>query len=177
MGRGSYVAEGLTNLDLETGQGLPALNWTYGAHGVEIEIDTETGDIEIVKIVSAFDVGKVINEALCRGQVVGGTVQGLGTTVSEQYVYDGDGHLLNPSFTDYKIPTVRDVPREMVQVFVETPHDKGPFGARGVAEHPMISVPSVIANALFAATGVRIRELPLSPERVYLALKGNLAAK
>jgi CO/xanthine dehydrogenase Mo-binding subunit len=92
-------------------------------------------------------------------------------------VYDGDGHLLNPSFTDYKIPTARDVPREMVQVFIETPHDKGPFGARGVAEHPMISVPSVIANALFDATGVRIRELPLSPERVYLALKGRLAAK
>jgi CO/xanthine dehydrogenase Mo-binding subunit len=128
-------------------------------------------------IVSAFDVGRVINEGLCRGQVLGGTVQGLGTAVSEYYVYDGDGHLLNPSFTDYKIPTVRDVPRDMAQVFVETPHDKGPFGARGVAEHPMIAVPSVIANALFDATGVRIRELPLSPERVYLALKGKLAAK
>ncbi len=177
IGRGRYVAEGLTNLDLETGQGLPALNWTYGAHGVEIELDVETGDIQIVKIVSAFDVGRVINEALCRGQVLGGTVQGLGTTVSEHYVYDDDGHLLNPSFTDYKIPTVRDVPLEMVQVFVETPHDKGPFGARGVAEHPMISVPSVISNALFAATGVRMRELPLSPERVYFALKGNLAGK
>lgn len=177
IGRGRYVAEGLTNLDLETGQGLPALNWTYGAHGIEIEVDTETGDIEVVKIVSAFDVGRVINEALCRGQVLGGTVQGLGTAVSEHYVYDGEGHLLNPSFTDYKIPTVRDVPRDMAQVFVETPHDKGPFGARGVAEHPMIAVPSVIANALFDATGVRIRELPLSPERVYLALKGKLAAK
>jgi CO/xanthine dehydrogenase Mo-binding subunit len=177
IGRGRYVAEGLTNLDLETGQGLPALCWTYGAHGVEIEIDTETGDIEVVKIVSAFDVGKVINEALCRGQVLGGTVQGLGTAVSEHYVYDGEGHLLNPSFTDYKIPTVKDVPREMVQVFIETPHDKGPFGARGVAEHPMISVPSVRSNALFDATGVRMNELPLSPERVYLALKGKLATR
>jgi CO/xanthine dehydrogenase Mo-binding subunit len=177
IGRGRYIAEGLTNLDLETGQGLPALNWTYGAHAVEIEIDTETGDIEIIKIVSAFDVGRVINEALCRGQVLGGTVQGIGTAVSEYYVYDADGHLLNPSFTDYKIPTVKDVPVEMEQVFIETPHDKGPFGARGVAEHPMISVPSVIANALFSATGVRIRHLPLSPERVYLALKGNPAVK
>ncbi|MGD9403352.1 MAG: molybdopterin-dependent oxidoreductase, partial [bacterium] len=177
IGRGRYVAEGLTNLDLETGQGLPALCWTYGAHAVEIELDTETGDVEIVRIVSAFDVGKVINEALCRGQVLGGTVQGLGCTVSEHYVYDGEGHLLNASFTDYKIPTVRDVPREMVQVFIETPHDKGPFGARGVAEHPMISVPSVIANAIFDAAGVRILDLPLCPERVYLALKGKLAAK
>jgi CO/xanthine dehydrogenase Mo-binding subunit len=174
IGRGSYVAEGLTNLDLETGQGLPALNWTYGAHAVEIEVDTQTGDIDIVKIVSAFDVGRVINKDLCRGQVVGGGVQGIGSALCECYVYDGEGHLLNSSFTDYKIPTVRDVPQEMVQVFVETPHDKGPFGARGVAEHPMISIPSVIANALFDATGVRIKELPLSPERVFLALRGKL---
>lgn len=174
IGRGRYVAEGLTNLDLETGQGLPALNWTYGAHAVEIQVDTETGDIEITRIVSAFDVGKVINEDLCRGQVTGGVVQGLGCTTSEHYVYDESVHLINPSLTDYKIPSVKDIPGEMIQVFVETPHDKGPFGARGVAEHPMISVPSVIANALFDATGVRVTDLPLSPERVYLALKGSL---
>ncbi len=171
IGRGSYVAEGLTNLDPETGQGLPALNWTYGAHGVEIEVDVETGDIEIVKIVSAFDVGKVINEDLCRGQVRGGVVQGLGTTLIEQYIYDCKGHLLNASLTDYKIPTAKDIPRQMVQILIETPHDKGPFGARGIAEHPMISVPSAVANALFNATCVRIKQLPLSPERVCLALK------
>jgi CO/xanthine dehydrogenase Mo-binding subunit len=173
IGRGSYVAEGLTNLDLETGQGLPALNWTYGAHAVDVEIDIRTGEVDVVKLVSAFDVGRVINEELCRGQVVGGGVQGVGTALSEQYVYDRAGHLVNPSLTDYKIPTVRDVPREMVQVFIETPHDKGPFGARGVAEHPMISVPPAIANAICEATGVRITELPLSPERVFSALKNK----
>ena len=171
IGRGSYVAEGLTNLDPETGQGLPALNWTYGAHAVEIEVDVATGDIEIVKIVSAFDVGRVINEDLCRGQVRGGVVQGLGTSLIEQYIYDKNGNLLNDSLTDYKIPTAKDIPREMIQILIETPHDKGPFGARGIAEHPMISVPSAVANALFNATGVRIRELPLSPERVCLALR------
>ncbi len=170
IGRGSYVAEGLTNLDLETGQGLPALNWTYGAHAVEIEIDPATGDIQILRLVSAFDVGRVINEDLCKGQVIGGGVQGIGTALIEHYVYDSEGHLLNPSLTDYKIPTVRDIPREMVQILIETPHDKGPFGARGVAEHPMISVPPAIANAIYDATGVRITELPLSPERVFLAL-------
>jgi CO/xanthine dehydrogenase Mo-binding subunit len=172
IGRGSYVAEGLTNLDTETGQGLPALNWTYGAHAVEIEIDTKTGDIDVVRMVSAFDVGRVINDALARAQVVGGGVQGIGTALIEQYVYDGQGRLLNPSFTDYKIPTAKDVPRAMEQIFVETPHDKGPFGARGVAEHPMISVPSAVSNALFDATGLRIHSLPLSPERVCLALRG-----
>jgi CO/xanthine dehydrogenase Mo-binding subunit len=171
IGRGSYVAEGLTNLDLETGQGLPALCWTYGAHGVEIEVDPRTGDIEIVKIVSAFDVGRVINDALCRGQVIGGSVQGIGTALAEQYIYDPQGRLLNRSFTDYKILSAKDIPREMVQIFVETPHDKGPFGARGVAEHPMISVPSAIGNALVDATGVRVHDLPLSPELVFTALQ------
>jgi len=171
IGIGSYVAEGLTNLEPGTGQGLPALNWTYGAHGVEIEVDPSTGEIEIVKIVSAFDVGRVINDALCRAQVVGGGVQGAGTALIEHYVYDGEGRLLNGSFTDYKIATAKDVPREMAQIFIETPHDKGPFGARGVAEHPMISVPSAISNALFDATGLRMHELPMSPERVFLALR------
>ena len=178
IGRGSYVAEGLTNLDGETGQGLPALNWTYGAHAVEIEVDTgDRRHRESSRLVSAFDVGRVINDALCRAQVVGGGVQGIGTTLMEQYVYDGQGRLLNSSFTDYKIPTAKDIPREMVQIFVETPHDKGPFGARGVAEHPMISVPSAVSNALFDATGVRLRELPLTPERVFLALKAARDAR
>jgi len=173
IGRGNYIAEGLTNLDLETGQGLPALNWTYGAHAVEIEIDTRTGDIEILKLASAFDVGKIINEGLCTGQVVGGCVQGVGTALHEQYIYDQAGRLLNPSLTDYKIPTVKDIPHVIKPIFVETPHDKGPFGARGVAEHPMISVPPAIANAIFNGTGVRIQELPLSPERVFLALNSG----
>jgi CO/xanthine dehydrogenase Mo-binding subunit len=102
--------------------------------------------------------------------VIGGGVQGVGTALIEQYVYDGEGHLLSDSLTDYKIPTVRDVPHEMKQIFVETPHDKGPLGARGVAEHPMISVPPAIANALFNGTGKRIKALPLSPENVFLAL-------
>jgi CO/xanthine dehydrogenase Mo-binding subunit len=173
IGRGNYIAEGLTNLDLETGQGLPALNWTYGAHAVEIEIDTRTGDIEILKLASAFDVGRIINEGLCIGQVVGGGIQGVGTALHEQYIYDKAGRLLNPSLTDYKIPTVKDTPHVIKPIFVETPHDKGPFGARGVAEHPMISVPPAIANAIFNGTGVRIKELPLSPERVFLALNSG----
>jgi CO/xanthine dehydrogenase Mo-binding subunit len=140
---------------------------------VEIEIDPATGDIEIVKLVSAFDVGRVINDALARAQVIGGGVQGIGTALAEEYKYDDKGHLLNSSFTDYKILTAKDIPREMIQIFVETPHDKGPFGARGVAEHPMISVPTVIGNALFDATGLRIHDLPLSPERVFLALRAE----
>ena len=170
IGKGRYIATGLTNLDPETGQGKPALNWTYGAHGVEVEVDTDTGHIKLLKFVSAFDAGKVLNLQQCRMQVIGGVVQGVGSAVMEKFVFQ-NGRLLNNSFTDYKIPTAKDIPAEMVQMFVETPHPQGPYGARGVAEHPMISVPSAVGNAVANATGVEIFELPMDPERVYLAIK------
>ena len=171
-GRGKYIAQGLTHLDPETGQGKAALDWTYGAHGMEIELDTETGEIEVIKIASAFDVGQIIHEGMCRTQVQGGVVQGLGSALFEGFRFDERGRMLNPSFVDYKIPTAKDVPREMTQHFVETPQLDGPFGARGVGEHPMISIPSAMGNAIFDATGVDIIDLPLSSENVYMALKG-----
>lgn len=176
IGHGRFIAHGLTNLDPETGQGLPALDWTYGAHAAEIELDTETGEIHVLKIVSAFDPGKVINVQQCRCQVIGGVIQGLGSAVSEKFLFSPEGRFLNATLKDYKIPTVRDIPEQMAQFFVETPHPDGPYGARGVAEHPMISVPSVIGNALANATGIETFDLPLDNERVFLALKKhNLA--
>ncbi|MBI4861106.1 MAG: molybdopterin-dependent oxidoreductase [Candidatus Riflebacteria bacterium] len=170
IGHGRYIAQGLTHLDPQTGQGRPALNWTYGAHGLEIEVDTDTGEIRVLKMASAFDPGKVLNEQQCRMQVIGGVVQGLGSALFEKFVF-AEGRMLNNSFVDYKIPTAKDIPSEMHQFFVETPHPQGPYGARGVAEHPMISVPSAIGNALANATGVEFFELPLDAERVYLGLK------
>ncbi|HVP38839.1 MAG TPA: molybdopterin cofactor-binding domain-containing protein [Candidatus Saccharimonadales bacterium] len=170
IGTGRYIAAGLTNLDPETGQGLPALNWTYGAHAVELEVDTDTGHIRVLQFASAFDAGKVLNRQQCQSQVIGGVVQGLGSAVIEKFVFE-NGRLLNNSFTDYKIPSAKDIPEKMQQFFVETPHPQGPYGARGVAEHPMISVPGAVGNALVNATGVEFFELPLDPERVYLTLK------
>lgn len=170
-GRGKYIAQGLTHLDPQTGQGKAALDWTYGAHGIEIELDTETGEIEVVQIASAFDVGKIIHEGMCKTQVQGGVLQGLGSALHEGFVFDERGRMLNPSFVDYKIPTAKDMPRIAHQHFVETPQLDGPFGARGVGEHPMISIPSAMGNAIFDATGVDIDDLPLSSERVYMALK------
>ena len=170
IGRGRYIAKGLTHLDPETGQGLPALNWTYGAHGVVVEVDTDTGEVRLLKIASAFDAGKVLNEQQCRTQVIGGVIQGMGSALMEKFVFQ-DGRLLNNSFVDYKIPTAKDVPPEMQQFFVETPHPEGPYGARGIAEHPMISVPGAMGNAVANALGVELFDLPLDPERIYLALK------
>ena len=171
IGRGKYIAQGLTHLHPDTGQGKAALDWTYGAHGIEIELDTETGEIEVLRIASAFDVGHIIHKAMCVTQVQGGVVQGLGSALNEGFVFDEAGRMLNPSFVDYKIPTAKDVPREMLQHFIETPQLDGPYGARGVGEHPMISIPSALGNAIADATGVDIHELPLSSERVYMALK------
>ncbi len=177
IGRGRYIAKGLTHLDPETGQGLPALNWTYGAHAVEIEVDTETGEIFPVRVVSAFDAGKVLNEQQCRCQVIGGVVQGLGSALSEKFVFNQEGRFLNPTFQDYKIPTAKDIPPQMAQFFIETPHPEGPYGARGVAEHPMISVPGAVGNALADALGLEVGVLPLDPEQVFLAFKKQNAGR
>ncbi|HPZ10043.1 MAG TPA: xanthine dehydrogenase family protein molybdopterin-binding subunit [Candidatus Eremiobacteraeota bacterium] len=171
VGVGRYVAQGLTNLDKETGQGNPALDWTYGAHGLVLEVDKDTGEFDVIKIASSFDVGKVINEKAVRGQCIGGMLQGLGTATCEGYIYDKKGKLLNNSFTDNKIPTVRDVPEEVVIIPVETPQLDGPFGARGVGEHPMISVAPAVGNALKNALGIELTHMPIRAEDVWRALK------
>ena len=170
IAKGTYMADGLTFLDPVTGQGLPALDWTFGAHGVELEVDIETGDIKIIKIASAFDIGQVINKKLVEGQIMGGVLQGIGSAIIEGYKFSPEGKLLNPSFTDNKIPTAKDIPMEMIPILIENPQPDGPFGARGVGEHPMISVPSVIGNALYDALGINFYKLPLSPENVALAI-------
>ncbi len=170
VSHGVYMAEGLTYLNPENGQGLPALDWTFGAHGVEIEVDLETGDIEIIKIASAFDIGQAINRKLVEGQIIGGVVQGIGSAVLETFKFSPDGRMLNPSFTDNKIPTAKDLPGKIVPIIVEYPQTDGPFGARGIGEHPMVSVPSVIANALYDALGINFCHLPMSPEVVALAV-------
>ncbi len=173
IGQGRYIAQGLTHLDPQTGQGLPALDWTYGAHGVEIEVDVETGDLEILKIASSFDVGTVMNEKLVRGQIIGGVIQGLGSAIVEEFRFSQEGTVLNPSFVDYKILTSKDIPPETTQHIVETPQVDGPYGARGVAEHPMISVPPAVGNALYDALGIDYFQLPLNAERIYFGIKSE----
>ena len=173
VGVGRYIAQGLTNLDKETGQGLPALDWTYGAHGVVVDVDPDTGEFEVLAISSAYDVGRVVNPGLVRGQAVGGMVQGLGTALCEGYIYDQQGRLLNPSFTDNKIPTARDIPARIDTAVVETAQLDGPFGARGVGEHPMISVAPAIGNAIQHATGAELLHMPMRFEDVWRALRSH----
>lgn len=173
IAHGTYMASGLSNPDPETGQGRPGLVWTFGAHGVDLEVDVETGEITVLKVVSAFDIGKVINKKLVDGQVFGGIIQGIGSALIEGYKFDENARLLNPYFGDNRIPSAKDIPLEMVPIYIEEPETAqvdGPYGARGIGEHPMISVPSAIGNALYEALGINFTKLPLTPENVGLAI-------
>jgi len=174
IGRGKSIAQGLTFLDQETGQGRPTIDWTYGANAAEVEVDTNTGDIRILNFVSCLDIGRVMNEMLLKGQVVGGVLQGIGTALFEHVQYTPDGKLLSRNFVDYKIPTIQDIPDNMQVLTVETPQLDGPFGARGCGEHPLISVTAVIANALANAVGVEMYDLPLTSENVLAAIKAQI---
>ncbi|MFX0208200.1 MAG: xanthine dehydrogenase family protein molybdopterin-binding subunit, partial [Candidatus Hodarchaeota archaeon] len=171
IGRGNYIATGMTMLDAETGQGNPAIFETFGAQGVDLEVSALTGEIKIHKIVSAFDIGKAINPLLVEGQVIGGSVMAMGLTISEFLQYDSKGRLLNSNLTDYKVPRAKDIPDKQEMILIENPQSDGPYGARGIGELTMIGVPAAIGNAIVDATGVEINNLPLSPENVYLSIK------
>ncbi|MCK8058547.1 MULTISPECIES: xanthine dehydrogenase family protein molybdopterin-binding subunit [unclassified Fusibacter] len=170
IGRGVFIPDNLRNADPETGLGdNPVLFWTYGCHGMEIEVDKRTGIIRVVKAVAAYDVGKAINPQLLEGQIEGGIMQGLGTALWEELKLK-DGKVLNASFTDYKIPTADDIP-EMIIEIIENPEPKGAFGARGVGELAMIPAAPAVANALYDALAIRIMSMPLTAEKVLKAIK------
>ncbi|MFZ5918496.1 MAG: xanthine dehydrogenase family protein molybdopterin-binding subunit [Chloroflexota bacterium] len=171
VGQGTFMPTYVTNLDAETGQGTRAVvHYTVGAQAVDLEVDTETGQIEILKIASAYDVGKAINPDLVLTQIEGGAVHGLGSAF-EALQFDEKGKPLNPSFVDYRIMTAVDVPREIHGDIVETALEDGPWGARGVGEHVMVQTAPAIANAIYDALGIRFSDLPLSAEKVFLALQ------
>jgi len=142
-----------------------------GAAGIVLEVDRETGRMKVKKVAEAIDVGRAINPDLVKGQIVGGIVQGLATVLYEDMRFDENGRILNPNFTDYKIPTAMDIPDETVPIIVEVAQPDGPFGARGVGEHPMIPAAPLVANAIEDALGVRITSMPVTAEKVAMAKK------
>jgi len=173
IGQGSFMPTYVTALDPDTGQGARAVvHYTVGAQAVDLEVDTRTGQVDILKIASCYDVGKAINPDLIMTQIEGGAVHGL-SSAFEELKFDDEGRPLNPSFVDYRIITSVDVPREIHGDFVETPLEDGPWGARGVGEHVMVQTAPAIANALHNAVGIRFNDLPLSAEKIYLALEEN----
>lgn len=172
VGRGSFVPKGLTFPDPLTGQGNVAASWTFGCQGAEVEVDLHTGQIRVLRLVSAQDAGRIVNPDAARGQVEGAMVMALGATLMEKLEFDDQGRILNPSFVDYRIITSTDTP-EMQVIFIETDDASGPYGARGLGEHGIVAVPAAIANALADALGVEFKQIPITAQMVYEALESK----
>ncbi len=162
-GLAPIVAEGESSI----GRQAPA----FTAQVVEVEVDPETGLVKPVRFLAVQDVGRAINPLTIEGQVHGGATQGLGWALMEQLVYDEQGELITGTFLEYALPRALDVPGFEVEL-VEVPSELGPFGARGVGEPPIVPGPAAVANAVRDAVGVRVTELPITPERLWRALKG-----
>lgn len=170
VGRGNFMPTYVTGLDPETGQGPRAVvHFTTGVQAVEVEVDMDTGRVEILRGVGAFDVGKAINPDIVKAQMEGGFVQGMSTALFESLQLK-NGVLQNPSFVDYRIANSSDVPQEIESIIIEVAQDDGPFGARGIGEHPMVPTIPAIANAIYDAIGIRIGAPPFTSEKVYLAM-------
>jgi CO/xanthine dehydrogenase Mo-binding subunit len=158
----SLTATGFANEDGKKG-------WRFGAQAVKIRVDRETGIIYALKVVSAQDVGKAVNPPLVEGQLEGGVVMGLGYALSEEILLD-EGKTINGTFSDYRIPFAQGIPPIQL-IMMESPLSTGPFGAKGIGELGNFGIAPAIANALDTATGVRLTELPMTPERVLNALE------
>ena len=177
IGVGTFTLPNNINYDPATGYSpKPAAFWTTAAAGAEVEIDTETGVIEVKKMVESCDPGHIVNPELYRAQVEGGMMQALGTVLYEELLLK-EGKVLNKSFVDYKIPTIDNTPETFVAMGVEHPEETGPFGARGIGEPAMVPGAPAIANAIYNATGCRFTEMPITPERMLKALQEKAAAE
>jgi|CXWL01.1.fsa_nt_gi CO/xanthine dehydrogenase Mo-binding subunit len=164
-----YLAPRTTPFDKETGYSMPNFQYAYVAQAAEVEVDTETGHVRVIRLVSADDVGKAINPDLVVGQIEGAVVQAHGYALLEEYKMK-DGKVLTDQFSTYLIPTIWDIPEKVESVLVEVPDPNGPWGARGMGELPYLPVAPAIAAAIHDATGVWISEFPFTPERVLRAL-------
>ena len=150
----------------------PTKSYSFAAHFVQVKVDTETGQIEVLEVIPVHEIGKVIHPIAAAGQIEGGIQQGIGHTLTEDYLVDlTNGRSLNPSFVDYKMPLSMDMPPIRTIILETAPSDGGPFGAKGVGEDPIIAIGPAIANAVHDAIGVRFHHYPITPEDVLKALK------
>ncbi|MFC1580409.1 xanthine dehydrogenase family protein molybdopterin-binding subunit [Thermodesulfobacteriota bacterium] len=157
-------------MDAKTCMGNTSAAYIFGTQGAEVEVDLETGRVKILNFAAAHDVGKVISQQAIMGQIYGGIIMGLGFALSEEYRAD-KGRNLNPNFLDYKIFSAPDVDFPIHVECIETDDDEGPFGAKGVGEPGLVPTAPAIANAVYDAIGIRIKDLPITPEKILRALK------
>ena len=138
---------------------------SFGVHLVDVEVDKETGKVDILRYTSVQDVGKAIHPSYVEGQMQGGAVQGIGWALNEEYVFDEEGDMTNATFLDYRMPVASDVPM-IDTVIVEVPNPNHPYGLRGVGEVPVVPTLAAIGNAIGNAIGIRPQSLPMSPPKL-----------
>ena len=165
----TYLAPETTPFDKETGKCMPNFAYAYVAQVAEVDVDTETGVVKILKIISADDVGKALNPTQVEGQIEGAVVQAQGYVLMENFI-TRDGFILTDQLSTYLLPTIRDIPDFVKSIILEIPDDRGPWGAKGLGELPYLPMAPAILSAVHAATGVWFDEFPLTPERVLRGL-------
>jgi CO/xanthine dehydrogenase Mo-binding subunit len=159
-------------MDPETGQGKPFSTYVYATQIAEVDVDDETGEVEVLRIVAAHDCGTAINPMLVEGQVEGGISMGVGFALQEEILFDAAGRQINPNLTNYIMPTSLDMPEIEVDI-VDNYDPTGPFGAKGVGEPTSVPTAAAILNAIHNAVGARITSLPATPEKVLAAIKAK----
>ena len=171
MQGGTLVGEGQvkTSTKDEFGEKSTSAFWFLAAGAAEVEVDVDTGKFKLLKYSSAVDVGKALSPLGCQQQLAGAAITGMGQAMFEEIAYD-NGQLINPNLVDYVLPSLGDMPTVIDSITVEVPDRNGPFGAKGIGESALIPVAPAIANAIFDAVGVRIRDLPIKAEKIFLAL-------
>jgi CO/xanthine dehydrogenase Mo-binding subunit len=165
-----FRAPRTTSLDLQTGDGVPNYCYGYAAQAVEVEVDVRTGVTQILRVISVHDVGRAINRQQVEGQIEGCLAQAVGYALTEN-MPARDGKLLTPFFSTYLLPTTLDMPTEIYPIIVESADPNGPFGARGVAEMPLVPFAAAVSAAIHDATGAWVGDLPMTPERVLRAIE------
>jgi CO/xanthine dehydrogenase Mo-binding subunit len=169
LGKGTFLTQG-GNLDPNTARGdVFSVFWMYACVIADVEVNKETGAVKVLEVVSANDVGKAISPINCEQQIEGGVLMGLGYALLEELLFE-KGKILNDNFTDYKIPTITEAPK-IIPLLIEKAHSDGPFGAKGIAEETVVAVAPAVANAVYHATGVRVKTLPITPEKVLKGLR------
>jgi carbon-monoxide dehydrogenase large subunit len=164
-----YSSAGSPLLKADPGlEWMSTIFWMVASQAVEVEVDVETGYLRVLKVAAAADVGRPVNPTACEQQIEGGVIMGISNTLFEGFTTD-DGRIVNADLTDYKVATIEDSP-EIVPIIIESDHPEAPFGAKGIGEPAAAATAPAIANALFDAIGVRITDLPITPEKILAAI-------
>ena len=176
LASGEYSPEDSPLLKQGSGDIAPkSIFWLFVVHAIEVEVDAQTGEMEVIKVAAAHDVGKAISPLACQQQIEGAVIMGLSNAMLEEFKLH-EGRVLNDSLADYKIATIKDMP-QIETILVETHHPEGPYGAKGVGEPAVAPVAPALANAVQAALGIEINHLPITPEKVLAALKAEQIRK